>query len=96
MAVLPRAALDEAADAVAAYARTHPDPARRSTLETFLAYVRGLPLRPDLRPTFMQFTNDLDHSRGQCFAETYPGLVRHLAADGTPWNAQGRYLKVVS
>jgi MoaA/NifB/PqqE/SkfB family radical SAM enzyme len=91
VAVLPRSAVAEAADAITRYAQTCANETRRAQMTAFVSYLDRLDPAPTLRPTFMKFTNDLDRSRGQNFCETYPGLVRHLAQDGTPWDAGGRF-----
>jgi MoaA/NifB/PqqE/SkfB family radical SAM enzyme len=40
---------------------------------------------------FMEFTNDMDVSRGQSFAESHAELVDLLAEDGFPWVVNTRY-----
>jgi glutamate-1-semialdehyde 2,1-aminomutase len=46
--------------------------------------------RPDLVPVFNAFTNELDASRGQNFAQACPELVRLMAESGHPWTPGGR------
>jgi hypothetical protein len=92
MAVLPQSALAEAAAAIARYADACTNATRHAQITTFLSYLERLAPLPDLRATFMMFTNDLDRSRGQNFGETYPDLVRHFARDGTPWDSNGRFV----
>ena len=42
---------------------------------------------------FMQFTNDLDRSRGQAKTEACPELWRLLAQSGRPWRGDLLYLR---
>ena len=44
--------------------------------------------RSDLRRSFMLFTNDMDRSRGQSFAQVQPELYEHIAATGFRWTAE--------
>jgi glutamate-1-semialdehyde 2,1-aminomutase len=46
---------------------------------------------PGLFDEFMQFTNDLDRTRGQSFAAECPELADRLARSGIHWRFAGRY-----
>jgi hypothetical protein len=49
-----------------------------------------------LLATFMEFTNDMDLSRGQSFAASHPELAGLLAEAGYPWMAATRHARAVS
>jgi glutamate-1-semialdehyde 2,1-aminomutase len=53
----------------------------------------GRPHDPKLLEEFMLFTNDLDVSRGQCFASINPRLLEHIEASGVAWSAKTRFAK---
>jgi len=48
---------------------------------------------PDLLEQFMTFTNDLDASRDQDFASTFPGLFHMLSMAGIKWVRERRFAK---
>jgi MoaA/NifB/PqqE/SkfB family radical SAM enzyme len=50
---------------------------------------------PELLPVFNEFTHDLDASRNQNFAETFPELVQILAESGYQWASQPKNTKLI-
>jgi MoaA/NifB/PqqE/SkfB family radical SAM enzyme len=52
----------------------------------------GRPWDRELAGTFMEFTNDLDQSRGQSLAELEPELVTFFAEAGLPWDQRTRHV----
>jgi glutamate-1-semialdehyde 2,1-aminomutase len=51
--------------------------------------------RPASFATFNEFTNDLDASRGQSFARTFPDLIDLLAGSGCPWSPTARRVELL-
>jgi len=69
-----------------AYGRTCPE-SQRAPLAAVVRHLEGPPPpeQPRLMETFLQFTQDLDASRGERLAAAEPELVRLLAEAGWPW-----------
>lgn len=50
----------------------------------------------DLLQEFMEFTNDLDVSRGQNFAHTFPELFHYIEDTGFTWTSKTRFANALS
>src|SRR5262249_42311171 len=87
------AGLELAAKRCREYALGDAPPATRPFLEAMADYFLSvIPRhRPELLPVLNEFSNDLDASRGQSFAETLPDLFAVIRESGYVWHNRCRH-----
>ncbi|HYZ76161.1 MAG TPA: twitch domain-containing radical SAM protein [Gaiellaceae bacterium] len=90
--LLPRSARVLAARRLRTYAREECRPnAKELVLGVATMLERAEDENPELLHEFMVFTNDLDHVRGQRFAEVDAELMEHLGTAGVTWTSEIRH-----
>lgn len=91
--VLPPAARALAAERLRAYFAARKCSVPQVATEALIPTLEdgGLPWDRELARTFMEFTNDLDRTRGQSLAELEPDLMTFFAEAGLPWEDRTRF-----
>jgi hypothetical protein len=95
--VFPQKVLQEAANRFYDYLNSGCREGNRFVVQSWadaLAIGR-VEFRPASFVVFNEFTNDLDASRGQSFARTFPDLVELLAGSGCPWSPTARRVELL-
>lgn len=92
--IMPLAIRQEAAHRLKAYATNSRVHWRADMLNLADAWEAAPECNPSLLREFMIFTNDLDLSRGQDFADSLPELRAYLERCGFPWIRDTRFTAV--
>jgi glutamate-1-semialdehyde 2,1-aminomutase len=94
---MPPAARWLAAERLQNYLKKDCRPQNRDVIQGMIGHLEqpGEELNPELLHEFMVFTNDLDVSRKQSFAETHAELLELIRQAGLEWTSETRYAKLV-
>jgi len=90
---MPPAARRLAAERLRNYLGQDCRPQNRDMIQGLIGHLEqaGDELNPELWHEFMVFTNDLDVSRKQSFAETHPEFLALIRQAGLEWTSETRY-----